>query len=122
MVFAVMKRLEVVVGNVDAFVILEALKKAGFPSYMSSTIRGRGKTKRSIVVTSEHGTVGDTIEENIIDKVKLEFILDDGDINKVVSIIMDKAKNSALGDGKIFISDIHDVIRIRTGERGNRAI
>lgn len=117
-----MKRVEVIVADHVAFVMLEALKKAGFPSYMSSTVRGRGKTKRGIVVTSERGTEGGTIDEQIMDKVKLEFILDDKDVDKVVSIIIENGKHSALGDGKIFISDIQEVIRLRTGEKGSRAI
>ena len=117
-----MKRVEVIVADHVAFIMLEALKKAGFPSYMSSTIRGRGKARRSIVVTTEHGTAGGTIDEQIVDKVKLEFILDDKDVDKVVSIILENGKHSALGDGKIFISDIHEVISLRTGEKGSRAV
>jgi len=117
-----MKRVEAVVADHVAFIILEALKKEGFPSYMSSTVRGRGKSKRSIVVTSEHGTAGGTIDEQIVDKVKLELIVDDKDVDKVVPIIVENAKYSALGDGKIFISDVQEVIRLRTGERGSRAI
>ena len=118
----IVKRVEVVVADHVAFIIVEALKKEGFPSYMSSTVRGRGKTKRSMTVTSEHGTAAGTIDEQIVDKVKLELILDDKDVDKVVPIIVENAKHSAIGDGKIFISDVQEVIRLRTGERGSRAI
>jgi len=117
-----MKRVEVVVADHVAYIILDALKKEGFPSYMSSTVRGRGKSKRSMVVTSEKGTQTSAIEEHIVDKVKLELILEDKDVDKVVPIIIENAKHSALGDGKIFISNVEEVIRLRTGEKGASAI
>jgi nitrogen regulatory protein PII len=57
-----------------------------------------------------------------IPKVKIEIVVADSIVDKVVSTIMEKAKTGKIGDGKIFISKIEDVIRIRTGEKGESAI
>jgi len=57
-----------------------------------------------------------------IPKVKLEIVVADSIAEKVVTIIMEKAKTGKIGDGKIFISRIEEVIRIRTGEKGESAI
>ena len=72
--------------------------------------------------TSFGREVPPSLPGQIVDKVKLELILDDKDVDKVVSIILENGKHSALGDGKIFISDIHEVISLRTGEKGSRAV
>ncbi len=55
-------------------------------------------------------------------KIKLEMVLKDTEIDRVINIIIDVTRTGRLGDGKIFISEITDVIRIRTGERKEDAI
>jgi len=57
-----------------------------------------------------------------IPKVKLEIVVADPIVDKVVATIMEKAKTGKIGDGKIFITKVEDVIRIRTGEKGESAI
>jgi len=59
---------------------------------------------------------------SFIPKVKIEVLVGDGMAEKVISTIQEKAKTGKIGDGKIFISKIEDIIRIRTGERGDTAI
>ncbi|MDM7266026.1 MAG: nitrogen regulator P-II GlnB, partial [Aquificaceae bacterium] len=63
--------------------------------------------------------------EYVIDflpKVKIEVVVKDEDVEKVVETIMKTAQTGRVGDGKIFIIPVEDVIRIRTGERGEQAI
>jgi nitrogen regulatory protein P-II 1 len=63
--------------------------------------------------------------EYVIDflpKLKIEVVVDDAQVEKVVEAIMQAARTGRIGDGKIFIIPIEDVIRIRTGERGPEAV
>jgi len=57
-----------------------------------------------------------------IPKVKLEIVIADAVADKVIATIMEKAKTGKIGDGKIFVSNVENVIRIRTGEKGELAI
>jgi nitrogen regulatory protein P-II 1 len=54
--------------------------------------------------------------------VKIQILVDDDSASKVVAIITDSAKTGKIGDGKIFVSNVEEVIRIRTGEKGADAI
>ena len=58
----------------------------------------------------------------MLPKIKIEAIVDDKDVKKVTDAICEVAKTGSIGDGKIFISDVSDIIRIRTGESGTKAI
>ncbi|MCX7760451.1 MAG: P-II family nitrogen regulator [Hydrogenothermaceae bacterium] len=63
--------------------------------------------------------------EYVIDflpKIKVEIVVDDSIVEKVIQAIMTAAKTGKVGDGKIFVSDIEDAVRIRTGERGSEAL
>jgi nitrogen regulatory protein P-II 1 len=59
---------------------------------------------------------------SFIPKVKIEAVVADSIAEKVISTIMEKAKTGKIGDGKIFVTKIEEVIRIRTGEKGESAI
>jgi nitrogen regulatory protein P-II 1 len=59
---------------------------------------------------------------DFLPKVKLEIIIEDGQVERAVEAIQTAAKTGRIGDGKIFVSPVEEVIRIRTGERGNEAI
>ena len=117
-----MKKVEAVVGRTIARVICAALKEAGFSSFMLTNILGRGKVGRGVYVHGGRAAPMTNVEEQVLDKSKLELILDDKDVDKVISIIINNAKTGIMGDGKIFVSDIEQVIRIRTGEVGTSAI
>jgi len=54
--------------------------------------------------------------------VKIEMLLDDVKATQVIHVIMDAARTGRIGDGKIFVSPVDEVVRIRTGERGSDAI
>ena len=63
--------------------------------------------------------------EYIVDflpKVKIEIVVSDGDLDKAVESIQNAAKTGRIGDGKIFVSDLEQVVRIRTGEDGEKAL
>lgn len=59
---------------------------------------------------------------NMVPKVKVEAVVQDADVDDIVSAIIAAARTGEVGDGKIFVSPVEEVIRIRTGERGEEAI
>ena len=87
-----MKKVEVVVGRTIARVICNALKEAGFSSFMLTNILGRGKVGHGVYVHGGRAAPMTNVEEQVLDKSKLELILDDKDVDKVISIIINNAK------------------------------
>jgi Nitrogen regulatory protein P-II. len=65
---------------------------------------------------------GEEIEISLLPKVKIEIVTDDASVENIVDAVTKVARTGNVGDGKIFIYDIQDAIRIRTGERGEKAI
>ncbi|MCS7232411.1 MAG: P-II family nitrogen regulator, partial [Elusimicrobiota bacterium] len=65
---------------------------------------------------------GETYRIDLLPKIKLEIVVKDKDLDKVVSIILEKAKTGEIGDGKIFILPVEEVIRIRSGDKGEEAV
>ncbi|MDD4715977.1 MAG: P-II family nitrogen regulator [Oscillospiraceae bacterium] len=65
---------------------------------------------------------GEEIDYNILSKIKIELVVEDEQVELVIQGIVETAQTGEIGDGKIFISDIQDAVRIRTGERGNDAL
>ena len=80
-------------------------------------VKGFGRQKGHVEVYR-----GTEYEVNFLPKVKIEVVVPDAIIDKVVSTIIEKARTGNIGDGKIFIYSLEDVIRIRTGEKGETAI
>jgi nitrogen regulatory protein P-II 1 len=65
---------------------------------------------------------GAEVDYNFLPKIKIETVVRDDQVEAVVQAIIEKAKTGEIGDGKIFISEVSDAIRVRTGERGEDAI
>lgn len=82
-----------------------------------SEVLGRGREKGITEVYRGVNEVG-----NLIKKIKVEIAVNEEFVDRAVSAIIRGAKEGELGDGKIFILDLHECIRIRTEERGNVAI
>ena len=94
-----------------------ALEAAGVPGIMITEISGHGNQKG---IDKKWGRQKFHME--LLPKMKLELVVGDADVKKFVDIIRKEAKTGAIGDGKIFISDIANVIRIRSGEEGAAAL
>ena len=75
---------------------------------------------------SQHGWKehyrGTEVLLNIVPKVKIEVVVEDDEADAVIDAVMASARTGEVGDGKIFVSPVEEVIRIRTGERGSSAI
>jgi len=85
----------------------------GFPSLTISEVKGSGRQKG---VTERYR--GAEITNYLRPKVKLETVVDDGDVQSVVDTILKHARTGAVGDGKVFVAPIEESYRIRTGESG----
>jgi nitrogen regulatory protein P-II 1 len=112
-----MKKIEAIVREDRFHMIKLALEEKGFISMTVSDIIGRGKQKGVALKwrSGEH-----RIE--FLPKKKIEIVVEDGDVKTVVDTICEKARTGAVGDGKIFIFPVEEVVRIRTGDRGSEAI
>src|SRR5512137_2830310 len=112
-----MKKIEAIIREERFHLIKIALEEKGFISMTVSDVIGRGKQKG----VSLKWRVGEHRIE-FLPKKKLEISCDDKDCQIVVDTICEKGRTGAVGDGKIFVLPVEDVIRIRTGERGLEAL
>jgi nitrogen regulatory protein PII 2 len=110
----------------------QALSEAGFPSITCRKVYGRGKKKVNFELIEdlmdglpvEEPAVIEAISENyrLIAKRLLTMIVEDSEVQKIVDIIIETNQTGNMGDGRIFVSHISDVIRIRTDEVGALAL
>jgi len=112
-----LKKIEAVIRSEKFGYVKDALAKAGYTSLTMYEVKGRGK-QSGIVETID----GKTIRADLLPKTKIEMVADDKEIEKIIKVIITTAETGTIGDGKIFVSTIDDVVRIRTGERGSDAI
>ena len=94
-----------------------ALEGIGISGMTVTEVRGAGKQKG---FTQHYRGAEYTV--NLIQKVKLEIVVADDEAKLVATTIADAARTGEIGDGKIFLSPVSEVIRIRTGEEGQSAI
>ena len=65
---------------------------------------------------------GTEVDYNFLQKIKIEFVVSDDQVDRIVDAIIDKSATGEYGDGKIFVYNVDDAIRIRTNERGEEAL
>ena len=112
-----MKKIEAIVRHHKLDSIKEALVKAGFHGMTVTEVRGFGRQKgHKEVFRGAEYTV------DFLPKIKLEITAPDGDVDKLIELIMNAARSGQIGDGKIFVSELTQSIRIRTGETGDAAL
>jgi len=111
------KRIEafVRVNKLDA--VLEALDQAGLPGVSVEPVRGYG---RQYGRTDKYR--GSTYAVNLLPKTRIEVVVSDDDVEAAMQAIAEAAHTGEIGDGKIFVSEVSEAIRIRTGERGEAAL
>jgi nitrogen regulatory protein PII len=102
----------------DAFEPIRAeLLELGFPSISISEVKGSGRQKG----VTEHYR-GSSVTNYLRPKLKIETVVADGDLQTVVDTILKHARTGTIGDGKVFVSPIEQVYRIRTGESGEETL
>jgi nitrogen regulatory protein P-II 1 len=94
-----------------------ALKQAGVEGMTVSEVQGHGRQGGHTEVYR-----GAEYQVMFVPKTMIEVLCDDGAVARIVDAITDAARTGKIGDGKIWITDVVDVIRIRTGERGDDAV
>jgi nitrogen regulatory protein PII len=112
-----MKKVEAIIKPFKLDEVKSALNAIGIMGMTVTEVKGFGRQKGHVEVYR-----GTEYEVNFLPKIKIEVVVPDSIIDKVVSTIIEKARTGNIGDGKIFISSLEDVIRIRTGEKGETAI
>lgn len=112
-----MKKLEAIIKPFKLDEVKEALHEVGIQGITITEAKGFGRQKGHTELYRGAEYVVD-----FLPKVKIEVIIEDDLVEKSIEAILGVAATGRIGDGKIFISPIEDVIRIRTGERGTDAI
>lgn len=112
-----MKKIEAIIRPHKLDEVQEALHEADFRGLTITETRGYGRQKghKEIYRGAEYNV-------NFIPKLKIELICSDNLLDKAIDIIMKTARTGQVGDGKIFVYDVIDSIRIRTGESGEGAL
>ena len=112
-----MKMVEAIVKPFKLDEVKEALTKAGIQGMTVEEVKGFGRQKGH---TELYRGAEDSVD--FLPKVKIQIIVNDDQAATVVHAITEAAKTGKIGDGKIFVSNVEEVIRIRTGEKGSDAI
>jgi nitrogen regulatory protein P-II 1 len=112
-----MKKIEAIVRHFKLEDIKNALSEMGIQGMTITEVRGFGRQKGHTEMYR-----GTEYAVDFVPKVKLEIVVSDSHLQKAIDTIMKTAQTGQIGDGKIFVSDLKEVIRIRTGETGQEAI
>lgn len=112
-----MKKVEAIIRPFKLDDVKIALVNAGIVGMTVSEVRGFGRQKGQ---TERYRGSEYTVE--FLQKLKLEIVVEDNQVDMVVDKIISASRTGEIGDGKIFISPVDSVIRIRTGEKNNEAV
>lgn len=112
-----LKKVEAIIKPFKLDEVKEALNEIGIQGITVSEVKGFGRQKGHTELYRGAEYVVD-----FIPKIKMEIIVSDDVVSKVVDTIEQAAKTGRIGDGKIFVTTVEEVVRIRTGERGEDAL
>ena len=112
-----MKKIEAIIKPFKLDEVKEALQEVGIQGLSVIEVKGFGRQKGHTELYRGAEYVVD-----FLPKVKIEVVLDDDQVEPAIAAIIDAAKTDKIGDGKIFVSNIEQAIRIRTGESGSEAL
>lgn len=112
-----MKRIESIIRPEKLDAVVEVLESLGHSGMNITEVKGHGRQKGMKEIFR-----GREYEIRFIPKVKIEVVIHDDMVEKALESIIKAARTGQIGDGKIFISDVLDAVRVRTGERGEIAV
>ncbi len=112
-----MKKVEAIIKPFKLEEVKEALSNVGIKGLTVSEVKGFGRQKghKELYRGAEY-------EIEFLPKVKLEVVVAESELEAVIDAIVSSARTGRLGDGKVFVSPVEEVVRIRTSERGEEAI
>ena len=112
-----MKMVSAIIKHFRLDEVRDSLSKLGVQGMTAIEVKGFGRQKGHMEVYR-----GVEYEVKFLPKVKIEVAVADEKLDNVLNSILENAKTGEIGDGKVFVYNLQDVIRIRTGERGEKAI
>ena len=112
-----MKKIEAIIKPFKLDEVKDALNAIGIQGMTVTEVKGFGRQKGHVELYR-----GAEYDISFVPKVKIETVVADAMVEKAIQTIEQKAKTGKIGDGKIFVSSLEQIIRIRTGETGDAAI
>lgn len=112
-----MKKIEAIIKPFKLDEVKDALNEIGVQGMTVTEVKGFGRQKGHVELYR-----GAEYDVAFIPKIKIEVVVGEGMLEKAVAMIQDKARTGKIGDGKIFVASVEQIIRIRTGETGEAAI
>ena len=112
-----MKKIEAIIKPFKLDEVKDQLNEKGAFGMTVTEVKGYGRQKGHTELYR-----GAEYTVDFLPKIKLEILVKDDQLEEIIQVIMQAAQTGKIGDGKIFVSDLEDVIRIRTEERGEEAI
>jgi nitrogen regulatory protein P-II 1 len=112
-----MKKIEAIIKPFTIDAVKEELGRAGITGLTAYEVKGFGRQKGHTEMYR-----GSEYVVDFLPKLKLEIVVRDDQADTVIEAIIRKARTGRIGDGKIYITDLKDVIRIRTAEHGDAAV
>jgi len=112
-----MKKIEAIIRPEKIDQVKDALTQSGYPGITITEIEGHGKQKGSVQQWR-----GEQYKVDFLPKVKVEIVCINQDFEKILTTIQSAAFTGSVGDGKIFVTEVTEVMRIRTKERGEKGL
>lgn len=112
-----MKKIEAILKPFKLDTVKNALNELGIKGMTVSEVKGYGRQKGHTEIYRGAEYVID-----FVPKIRIDLVVDDDMVDKVVETIMNAARTGKIGDGKIFVQPVEQVIRVRTGETGSEAV
>jgi len=112
-----MKKIEAIIKPFKLEEVKDALSELGIEGMTVTEVKGFGRQKGHTEIYR-----GSEYTVDFLPKIKLELVLPDGRVDAAVGAIVKTAKTGKIGDGKVFVSSVEEVIRIRTEEKGEKAV
>ncbi|GJQ49363.1 regulatory protein P-II for glutamine synthetase [Candidatus Kuenenia stuttgartiensis] len=112
-----MKKIEAIIRPEKFNIVRDAMTEMGYPGMTVTEVKGHGSQKGISEVWR-----GRRYRVDLLSKIKLEIVVKDEDVQKIVDTITTEAQTGSIGDGKIFVINVENVYRIRTKEKDATAI
>lgn len=112
-----MKKVEAIIRTTKLDAVKSALNLVGIAGMTITEVKGCGHQKGHVELYR-----GSEYVVNLLPKVKVELVIKDQDLSKVTDAIIEAARTGEIGDGRIFIYDVSETIRVRNGERGESSL
>ena len=112
-----MKKIEAIIKPFKLEEVKDALGEIGIEGMTVTEVKGFGRQKGHTEIYR-----GSEYTVDFLPKIKLEIVISDGKLDEAVGVIVKAAKTGKIGDGKVFVSAVEEVVRIRTDEKGEAAV